>query len=333
LNSLRILLHRPLMLVIPIAVILAVVFYIITTAEVSIITEDGILVVRTHAATVREVMAMSGISLNPEDRGDPTLDTAVTDGMRVFHIRAYPYTLHLEGNSYQVWSSALTTGAFLQHLGIELDTLDEVYPGWEALLAPGQHVKVVRVEKDIQVVEEPIPVPVVTKKDVSMREGTVKVLEEGKPGTVRKEYLVTYADGKERSRELVGEEVIKEAEPQVVAKGTMPESDYVASRGNVGTVLEGVASWYGEDFAGSYTSSGEKFDPDAFTAAHRTFPFGTIVKVTYLKTGRSVNVRINDRGPAQWTGKIIDLSRAAAEAIGMKGAGVGRVSVEIVRLP
>ncbi len=88
----------------------------------------------------------------------------------------------------------------------------------------------------------------------------------------------------------------------------------------------GQASWFGARFHGRSTANGERFDRTALTAAHRTLPMGAVVRVTYLATGRDVVVRINDRGP--WTrGRILDLSEAAAERIGLKHAGVGRVSI------
>ncbi len=93
----------------------------------------------------------------------------------------------------------------------------------------------------------------------------------------------------------------------------------------------GYASYYAGKFQGRLTANGEVFDTRRFTAAHKTLPFNTIVRVTNLKTGESTLVRINDRGPFV-EGRIIDLSRAAAAAIGMVGDGVVRVSVEIVSL-
>ena len=88
----------------------------------------------------------------------------------------------------------------------------------------------------------------------------------------------------------------------------------------------GLASYY---FEGQKTASGEPFDSNALTGAHRTVPFGTTVRVTMLKTGKQVIVRINDRGPFV-KGRIIDVSRHAAEVLGMVGAGLARVKVEIV---
>ncbi|MBM0170924.1 septal ring lytic transglycosylase RlpA family protein [Altererythrobacter sp. C41] len=90
----------------------------------------------------------------------------------------------------------------------------------------------------------------------------------------------------------------------------------------------GVASYYGRRFHGRPTASGERFDMNGLTAAHRTLPFGSKVRVTNPRTGKSVVVRINDRGP--FSGKrTIDLSRAAAEEIGLVRAGHGRVELEL----
>lgn len=90
---------------------------------------------------------------------------------------------------------------------------------------------------------------------------------------------------------------------------------------------EGKASYYGARHHGKRTASGERFNQNALTAAHRTLPFGTRVRVTNLRNDRTVVVRINDRGP-YGRGRIIDVSRKAAEALGMLRAGVVPVRVE-----
>jgi len=93
-------------------------------------------------------------------------------------------------------------------------------------------------------------------------------------------------------------------------------------------VQRGTASWYGGRLAGRRTASGEVFDPRQMTAAHRTLPFGTWVEVTCVETGQSVRVRITDRGPFGHPERIIDLSRAAADTIGIRGIVVHAISEE-----
>lgn len=95
---------------------------------------------------------------------------------------------------------------------------------------------------------------------------------------------------------------------------------------------EGIASWYGgtDGFEGKPTASGEIYDSSLLTAAHRELPLGTVVEVASVENGKTVRVRINDRGPFI-RGRIIDLSRAAAERLDLIGPGVGRVRVTIVK--
>jgi rare lipoprotein A len=95
-------------------------------------------------------------------------------------------------------------------------------------------------------------------------------------------------------------------------------------------VQEGEASYYAQVLNGQKTASGEIYDKSAFTAAHRSLSFGTKVRVTYLKTGKSVDVVINDRGPFV-KGRIIDLSRAAAAKIGLTEDGSGKVKLEVLK--
>ena len=94
-------------------------------------------------------------------------------------------------------------------------------------------------------------------------------------------------------------------------------------------VLTGMASWYGNEFKGHKTSSGERYDPQGLTAAHRSLPFGTLVRVTVLRNQKSVIVRITNRGPFI-KHRIIDVSRAAAIKLDMIHSGVARVRIEVL---
>ena len=92
----------------------------------------------------------------------------------------------------------------------------------------------------------------------------------------------------------------------------------------------GIASFYSTKFNGRRTASGEKFNSSALTAAHLSLPFGSLVKVTNIRNGKTVVVRINDRGP-HVKGRIIDLSKAAATKIGIGRAGTARVRLEVLK--
>ncbi|WP_071789094.1 septal ring lytic transglycosylase RlpA family protein [Leptolyngbya sp. Heron Island J] len=126
-----------------------------------------------------------------------------------------------------------------------------------------------------------------------------------------------------RLRRLLGDGA---AEPITEVIGRPAPAQQVAA---VRSSYSGMASWYGPGFHGRRSASGESFNQNAMTAAHRTLPFGTEVLVTNLNNGRQVVVRINDRGPFSH-GRIIDLSAGAASAIGLRAAGVGPVKIEVM---
>jgi rare lipoprotein A len=97
----------------------------------------------------------------------------------------------------------------------------------------------------------------------------------------------------------------------------------------IGFVERGVASWYGPGFHGNKTANGERYDMHQLTAAHRTLPLGSIAVVRSMSTGRQVTVRINDRGPFA-RGRVLDLSLAGAQALGMTGAGTDQIELRVV---
>jgi len=118
------------------------------------------------------------------------------------------------------------------------------------------------------------------------------------------------------------------APPAAPASAAQAASASAFAKAEPAGVTRGKLSWYGRRFAGQPTASGESFDPEALTMAHRSLPFGTRVRVTNRKNGKSVVVRVNDRGPAT-PGRIGDLSLAAARQLGMLRRGVidGRLEV------
>ena len=128
--------------------------------------------------------------------------------------------------------------------------------------------------------------------------------------------LSTHTDLRANARYKVGDPY------QVEGKWYYPERDLTYDE-------TGIGSWYGDEFAGRPTANGEIFDPSIVSAAHKTLPMPSVVRVTNLDNGKSIVVRINDRGPFV-TGRIIDLSREAARLIGYKDKGIARVRVQIL---
>jgi rare lipoprotein A len=107
---------------------------------------------------------------------------------------------------------------------------------------------------------------------------------------------------------------------------------YYPHKVQVGDTKEVLASWYGEYFHGRKTAIGETYDMHGYTAAHKTYPLGTVLLVTNPKNGKSLKVRINDRGPF-WNNRELDLSMGAAEYLGTKKEGVARVKIKVLSVP
>lgn len=121
---------------------------------------------------------------------------------------------------------------------------------------------------------------------------------------------------------------MKSAPPTYVGREVIPREDRTT---HVVSFI-GEASYYGRDFHGKTTASGEPFDMNGLTAAHKKLPFGSIVRVTNLENGKEVWVRINDRGPYV-DGRLIDLSKGAAREIGLLEDGVGKVKLDVYSSP
>jgi len=127
---------------------------------------------------------------------------------------------------------------------------------------------------------------------------------------------------------------ISEPTPTPLASETTKEAEKVEIPANAQPIFEqtGLASWYGAPYHNRRGSNGEVYDMNAMTAAHRTLPLGSIARITNSRTGRSVVVRITDRGPFV-EGRIVDLSFAAAKAVDVYGPGTAKVRLEVVKAP
>lgn len=126
-----------------------------------------------------------------------------------------------------------------------------------------------------------------------------------------------------QAQEVPAESQVLLQEPEATPVEEIPQAPAaMADAPTLREVDRGIASWYGGHFHGRRTASGERFDMHALTAAHPTLPFGTLVRVRSLVNGREVDVRINDRGP-HIKQRVIDLSRAAAQALGLLQSGLG----------
>lgn len=192
-------------------------------------------VIWTTADTVQELIDEENIELSKHDVIKPKLGDKITGKMDIKIDRAFKIELADGANdkTEEVWSTSTTVADFLSQQDIKLGKLDRVEPKLDETVKENDVIKVIRVEKVTDVVEEPIEYAVVTKKDDSLKKGSEEVLEKGQDGLLKKEFEITRENGKEISRKLLSEEKVKESKDHIVAVGTKVSQPVtkVASRG------------------------------------------------------------------------------------------------------
>jgi resuscitation-promoting factor RpfB len=324
---------------------------------------DGSLVrVRTFAGTVGEVLDRADIAVHSRDRVRPSPRTSIREGMLIEVRHAKPITIILNGRQQQVIVTALTVGEVidemrlrgsladyvgasrservtpgmvlvyrnavgivvahdgiddrvitnaatvrdvLAELGVTAVGRDQVSPALDAAPYNGMVVRVLRVGTRIETVMRRVAFRSIYRGDPNLERGRRAVRRGGVPGLKEVRYRTTYKDGKAVKRTMLAMRIIRQAVPRIVAVGTGPRC--ICTRG----IQSGDATWYGAN---------------GLIAAHRTLPFGTVVRVTNLENGMTVTVTIRDRGP-EGDGRIIDLSDDAFRRIAGLSEGVIRVRI------
>ncbi len=170
--------------------------------------------------TVKEFLEEQNIEVKEHDKLTPNPETELKKDMKIDIQRAFPLKVTVGGKEQEGWSTSTTVADFLSQQGITLNELDRVEPALTETVTSNALIKVIRVEKVTDVVEEPIKFAVVTKKDRSLDKGKQKVVTEGQEGVLSKKYEVTLEDGKEVSRNLVSETKVRDKKDKVVAMGT-----------------------------------------------------------------------------------------------------------------
>ncbi|MBT2709523.1 DUF348 domain-containing protein [Pseudomonas sp. ISL-84] len=200
--------------------------------QVQVVTDNEKKTIWTAAKTVEEVLKEQNIALNEHDKIQPKPEEKVKSNMEIQIEKAFSLTLNNGGKEKQVWSTSTTVADFLSQQGIKINELDRVEPKLEETVKADDTIKVIRVEKVTDVVEEPINFAVVTKKDKNLAKGTEKVVNAGKAGLLTKQFEVVLENGKEISRKLISEKKVKEKQDKVVAVGTkVAAATQVVSRG------------------------------------------------------------------------------------------------------
>ncbi|MCJ8010006.1 ubiquitin-like domain-containing protein [Lederbergia wuyishanensis] len=176
--------------------------------------------VYTTAKTVKEFMESQELHVNDHDKMNYSFEDPIYENLKLVIDRAFPLVIKNGKQEEEVWSTSTTVADFLEQQGITLGELDRVEPELDKKVEPNSKIKIVRIEKVTDVVEEPIDYAIITKKDSTLAAGTEKVVQQGKEGMLKKEYEVTKENGKEVNRELISETKVKDSVNKVVAVGT-----------------------------------------------------------------------------------------------------------------
>lgn len=305
-----------------------------------VVTIDGKKVVRwTTAKNVAEVLAQLNQS-DPDNLVSVSRSLDISRAGLSFSMQtAKDVTVTIGGKTQKITAVGTVADA-LKAAKVEVDSSDAVNPGLGTPLSDGMKITLTMVDQKSQ--KRRVAVPFSTKKveDSSLPKGEIKVITKGFNGINEETWTVVFKDGKKVSEKKVSSKVVNAPVTQVVKVGTKTASSSSPSTRSSSAshrstasqssdpVTSGttcLASTYGEGdgTAGGPTASGETFDPSAFTAASKTLPLGSTIRVTNVSNGRTVTVRINDRGPYVG-GRCLDLSTAAMNAI---APGQGLVTV------
>lgn len=314
------------------AIVDGMVVEFVRAREVTLLIDGTREQVVVTALTIDELLAEVDTRVSRSSVVRPSRLSRVQTGMVVEVRQPVAVTVVVAGQPREVITNSGTVGGMLAGLDIALGHQDRITPDPDTKPAAGMTVHVQRIEVVDERHEELVPPGTVERADPGMARGQRKEVQAGEPGLVEVIERVVLADGKEESRSRVSEHVLREPTPRIVAVGSAaprqataaepsspPEQPQPAAAPT--SSQTGKASRYSARFEGRRTASGEVYDPSQLTGAHRSLPLGTVVTVTSLSSGRSVQVRINDRGPYV-EGRVIDLSRAAFEAIANPSRGV-----------
>jgi hypothetical protein len=254
--------------------------------------------------TVSEFLAEKNINLSEKDYVFPTPDAKIFPGQNIIIRRALPVSIEVDGKEIKLDTLGTTVRDTILEANVTLSHADKLSPGLDSPLSANLEIIVTRINFEEIAVEESIPFQTVEKEDKTVLWRKHETKQKGGKGIREKTYKITYTNGKETNRQLLGSKITKEPVSQIEVVGT---------KIIVGKTQSGAATWY--------------VNGDDLTCASLDFPFGKYLRVTNRANGKSVIVQVNDSGP-YGKGRIIDLNKKAFQKIGDIGAGVINVKVE-----
>ncbi len=258
----------------------------------------------SSASTVGNFLNEQGIGTTQGDSILPPTETFLTSGMRIQITRERAFSVEVDGHTDAYKTKATSVGQALDELPLTLNEADIIRPVKAMALVEGTAIEIIRVTISEEVEETPIAFKTETKEDENLSWRKKETQQKGEKGVLATKLRIARHDGKEVSRTILSKEITKEPVTEIIKQGTLVK---------VGKSHSGGASWY------AHTGT--------LSAANPWLPFGSYVRVTNTANGKSVIVKINDRGPFGG-GRIIDLDKVAFQEIASLGQGVVNVKME-----
>ncbi|MFA5926082.1 MAG: G5 domain-containing protein [Parcubacteria group bacterium] len=258
----------------------------------------------TTADTVSGLLAGEHLGLSEKDYIFPAPDAKIFPGSRVIIRRALPVEIEVDGKEIKLDTLGTTVRDAVLEADVTLSHADKISPGLDSSLKADLDIVVTRINFEEITVEESIPFQTVEKEDSTVLWRKHETKQKGEKGVREKTYKVTYTNGKETNRALLGSKIAKAPVSQIEVTGT---------KIIVGKTQTGSATWYANG--------------DNMTCASLDFSMGKYLRVINRANGKSVIVQVNDSGP-YGKGRVIDLNKKAFQKIGDIGAGVINVKVE-----
>jgi len=276
-------------------VITGVTAFSVLAKGVTIVDGDKVMQVTSFNSSVGDLIKDKGIILSEQDRMIPGPEALLEDHMEIVIKRAVEVYLTVGGQQSPVLTSADTVSQMLAEAGVELGEEDIVEPALDAPIGPGMSISVVRVSHRMETAEKEVPFKTVVRTNDEVYKGIETVISKGSNGAIRENILITYHDGQEVNREVVGQEVVKAPEDQLVEKGT--KDILVTSRGAVrikkaiymtstayDATFESTGKHPGDPGYG-ITRSGTQVRPGVVAVDPKVIPLGTKLYVKSLDGG------------------------------------------------
>lgn len=254
--------------------------------------------------TVAEFLKEKNILLGEKDYIFPAPEAKIFPGSRITVRRALPVAIDVDGQKIKLDTLGTNVQDAISEANVVLSHADKVAPEKNSLLKANLDIVITRINFEEVTIEEDLPFQTVEKEDNTVMWRKKETKQKGEEGVREKTYKITYTNGKETNRSLLGSKI---------TKAPVSEIQVVGTKIVVGKTQTGAATWY---------SFG-----DGMTCASLDFPHGKYLRVTNRASGKSVIVQVNDSGP-YGKGRIIDLNKKAFQKIAPLGAGVINVKVE-----